>query len=476
MAAEQFSRRLHDGCGACAICSSLCFDTFCFPLGRFDGSGGDVLPSASHAADDAAAAQKTYNAVYSPSDRAAVDRLLKERGPGAATSSALGVAEKQIESLKKALGTDASVPEIVAPNGIVASTLSQIGIAKGSLIDAVTNLGGQLAAEKKNNAALQANLDSLRAQVEGDKHNYDTASAAANTSAEQFKNQLATATTDAATAQAEKQKAIEDAEKNLTAFKDQAEAERRNNVLLIEQMKQQLADKDARIGVLNDEIEKLRPSNKTNVGREPAGTVVRAPTGAGDVYISLGRRDRITPGLTFTVYDPQTGVRFDTDEDAAGKGSLEVVDVGEAESLCRVTSTTKGQAIQGGDLIANPAYQHDKNRQFHFVVIGDFDLDGDGIASAAERERLIRLMKSWGGIIDDKLTTQTDFLVAGSRPSGATITTDDASTAGSPADERTKKQQTYDETIAEAKASTVPILNANRFLAMVGYNNSTVVR
>jgi hypothetical protein len=431
--------------------------------------------SAAKAQDDAAAKQKTYDAAFSTRDQTLMQQLLAEKGPGVGPSSALGIAGQEIASLKKLIGSDQPVPAIVAPNGDAATALARVGIANGTLLDAVNSLGSQLAAEKKNSEALQANLTSLESQVQADQKNYNTAASAANQSASEFKDKLTTATTDAAAAQADKQKEIEDAEKALTAAKDQAEADRRDKVLQIEQMKDQLAQKDARIATLTDEIDKLRPTSKTNVGREAAGTIVRAATGNGDVYINLGSRDHITPGLTFAVYDPQTGVRFDNDEDAAGKGSIEVLEVGENESLCRITNTTKGQAVQSGDLIANPVYQHDKNRVFHFVVIGDFDLDGDGIATAAERERLIRLVKNWGGVIDDKVTTQTDFLVAGIRPSAPMINTDD-NAPGSVTDERSKKQQAYDDTIAEAKRSTVPILNGNRFLAMIGYGKDTVVR
>jgi flagellar biosynthesis GTPase FlhF len=430
--------------------------------------------SGSKAQEDAATAKKSYDAAYSPRDQAFMQQLLAEKGTGAGASSALGIANQQISSLKKLIGSDAPVPQIVAPNGDAATALAHAGIANGSLLDAVTTLSNELAAAKKSGDALQANLTSLEAQVQADQKNYTTASSAANQSAEDFKKQLATATTESAAAQADKTKAIEQAEKSLSDAKDQAEADRRDKVLQIEQMKDQLAQKDARIATLTDEIDKLRPTSKTNVGRQPAGTVVRAATGAGEVYISLGSRDHITPGLTFAVYDPQSGVRFDNDEDAAGKGSIEVLDVGDSESLCRITSTTKGQAVQAGDLIANPVYQHDKNRVFHFVVVGDFDLDGDGVATPAERDRLIRMVKNWGGVIDDKVSTQTDFLVAGIRPSAPMVSSDE--TPGSVTDERSKKQQAYDDMITEAKRSTVPILNGNRFLAMVGYGNSTVVR
>jgi len=429
---------------------------------------------AEEAKSDSDKAMASY--VATGADRQFATELLQQKSGGA--TSALGIAQEQINALKKAIGApEQPVAEIAAPGGLVSQALTHAGLpSNGSLLEGFNTLSTDLQAQTTQNKNLTANLKALQDQVDADKRNYDAATASANQTSDTFKSQLATATGATASSEAARQQAIQDYEKKLSDMRDQQEAERRNNVLENEQLKEQLAQKDERIGVLTSEIDKLRPTSNTNVGREPAGTVVRAATGTGEVYISLGRKDHVTPGLTFAVYDPQSGVRFDTDEDAAGKGSIEVVEVGDDESLCRVTKTTKGQAIQTGDLIANPVYQHDKNRQFHFVVVGDFDLDGDGVATPAERDRLIRMVKSWGGVIDDKVTTQTDFLVAGTRPPSPIVTSDEPPAPGSVADERLKKQQAYDDTIEEAKRSSVPILNANRFLAMIGYYNTTVVR
>src|SRR5262249_17985488 len=152
---------------------------------------------------------------------------------------------------------------------------------------------------------------------------------------------------------------------------------------------------------LKNIINNLRPDLKTNVGREADGKIVRSHPESQEVYISLGRNDHISPGLTFAVYDPRTGVRFDNDQQAAAKGGSEVMEVAENESLSRITQMPKGQTMSSGDLIANPVYQHDKNRKFRFVVIGDFDLDGDGVATAAEHDRLVKMITQWGGVIDD---------------------------------------------------------------------------
>ena len=408
------------------------------------------------------------------------DELDKAKKDLANHSTQAAAAQSQIDSLKKAIGAsaDAPVSEITAPgNGLVAQALVRAGLpATGNLMDGFNTLSTKYRAEADRTRSLTSNLKSLHDQVDSDKKNYDSAVTSANQSSQTFQGQLATSTGATATAEQARQQAIGDYEKKLSDMRDQMEADRRQNVLQNEQLKEQVATKDARLTQLSEEIEKIRPTSTTNVGREAAGKIVRAATGSGEVYISLGRRDHVTPGLTFAVYDPQTGVRFDTDDDASGKGSIEVLEAGDNESLCRVTQTVKGQAIQSGDLIANPVYQHDKNRQFHFVVVGDFDLDGDGVATPGERDRLVSMIKAWGGVIDDKISTQSDFLVAGTRPASPVVSSGDQSTAGSVADERIKKQQAYDDTISEAKRSTVPILNANRFLAMIGYYNTTVVR
>ncbi len=428
--------------------------------------------------DDLKKAQSDLSSIATPQERMTVAQdLLKEKTSNAST--ALGVAESEINSLKNAIGVQgASVPEITAPtNGLIAQAMVRAGLsANQPLLDGFNSLASKYRAETDRTRSLTTNLKSLQDEVDADKKNYDATAQSLQQSIDQLKGQLSTATGATGSADQARQQAIADYEKKLSDLRDQQEAERRKTVLETQQLQDQLAQANLRIGNLQDEIEKYRPTSNTNVGREAAGKVVRAATGSGEVYINLGRRDHVSPGLTFAVYDPQTGVRFDTDQDAAGKGSLEVLAVGDNESLCRVTKSTPGQAIQSGDLIANPVYQHDKNRQFHFVVVGDFDLDGDGVATPAERDRLIQMIKSWGGVIDDKLSTQSDFLVAGARPASPVVTTEEQAAAGSVADERIKKQQSYDDTIAEAKRSTVPILNSNRFLAMIGYYNTTVVR
>ena len=280
---------------------------------------------------------------------------------------------------------------------------------------------------------------------------------------------------------ADKEALLAKAQADLTKATADFDTEQRRLKLEIAAKDQDIATRDGQIVKLKQQIAASRGTGGIPlVGIEPAGTIIRARPGTSECYINLGRKDRVVPQLTFSIHDPRVGVKLSadteltpkTDADVGGKGGLEVIEVGENESLCRVTFLKKGQTVQQGDLIANMIYQHDRARKLHFVVFGDFDLDGDGVATATEHDRLVRMITGWGGVVDDNLTAETDYLVLGVRP--ATPNAKGASDAGGVVPEQIAKQKLYDDLFTEAKRASVPILNANRFLAFIGYYSNTV--
>ncbi|HEY4329289.1 MAG TPA: hypothetical protein VGN88_06110 [Phycisphaerae bacterium] len=201
------------------------------------------------------------------------------------------------------------------------------------------------------------------------------------------------------------------------------------------------------------------------------GRVILVGPQTGDVYINLNKDDRIRPGMQFNCFDPRTGVTVDFERLGKGNGTIEVVEVSDASALCRIVSVTKGRAIGPHDLIANSVYHNERYRPFRFVIAGDFDLNNDGITTADERERVIRLIIAWGGQVDDTVTAKTDYLVVGTRPASPQL--QDVllrNTRGSTLFQRDIDQADYDALITTARRYAVPVFNTNRLLAFIGRN------
>jgi hypothetical protein len=426
--------------------------------------------------------EKQYSEAAHSSDAPIIQEFLKERTDPQA--SAIQTADNQIKALLKTIGAPSATPDDVTTpkNGLAATAVADAGHAGGTLLGTIQALRTELQTQTDAVANLNTSVNSLKQQAQATKQNYDTAIAAAQDTIKKMTERNTALTEQLTALRNQNQQSVASNEDSMNKLRDQMEELRRQQLLNNEQQTNEIARRDDLIRVLREQLQNERNTRNTNLGAEPDGIIVRAGAGTGEVYINLGRRDRVVPGLTFAVYDPRLGVRLGSDanpQEAAGKGGIEVMDVAETESLCRITHTTSGQTIAAGDLIANPVYHQDRTRTFRFVVIGDFDLDGDGVATAGERDRLTQMIKRWGGVIDPNVTTQTDFVVVGKRPASAeTPATDEAAATqpGSVEAVRAQTQQSYDQVIAEAKASSVPILNQNRFLALIGYYSTTIVR
>jgi hypothetical protein len=418
--------------------------------------------------------------VKAANDQSFYNSLMK--GPNV-TGSALSQASAQMTRLKSVIepGGESKSGDEVAQDA--ARALSDIGKTDGKLVPVLQNMNNDLNAANAQAASLRTQIKSLEDQAGQAAQANTKAAEAAQAQINQLKEQL-TASTNVGSDQ---RKANEDAMKSfqdqVTKLKEDAEAKGREEFLKRQTLETDLAKANETIKTLRNQLQGQKTA--LTEALQPAGKIVRAPVGTGEVYIDLGRRDKIVQGMTFSVHDPRIGVRgkieenpgqniLAADTEAAGKGGIEVIQVGETESLCRIEKVNKNAIIQVGDLISNPVYQNTRNRKTHFRVIGDFDLDGDGVATAGERDRVIQMITAWGGTIDDSVTPQTDFLVAGTPPSVPNKPVQ--STPGGVAEQRAKELSSYNDEIVEAKRSSVPILNVNRFLAMIGYYNTSIVR
>jgi hypothetical protein len=207
------------------------------------------------------------------------------------------------------------------------------------------------------------------------------------------------------------------------------------------------------------------------------------------VYVDLGKDDHLVLGMTFEVFDSVRGVRVDEYGQMRGKATIEIVDISDHSAAGRVIRSSASAPVLANDVIANMVY--DQSRVFKFYVFGEFDLDGDGQYTISDHDAVVRRIESWGGkVVDvskrnqslastfgketaDKvvLPLDTDFVVIGQEP--------ELPQAVAPGERDPIKirkavldKQRWDEYMRlrnEAISLSVPVINHNRFLALIGH-------
>lgn len=241
-------------------------------------------------------------------------------------------------------------------------------------------------------------------------------------------------------------------------------------------MDQQMREKDSEITRLLRVIDDLTGGGDRDPGpgnlTRPDGRIVSLIGGRNEVYISLGLEDRLLMGMTFEVFGVNELIKLNEFDRLRGKATLEVVSVDEAASVARVVRQERGTSIKEGDSIANLVY--DPRAIYKFHVYGDFDIEGVGRATAGDRERILSMINRWGGEVSDDLTYDVDYLVLGDEPPLPTAQREGAVVDPRQIAEYVQAQQafeTYQQLVGEARSLDIPVLNQNRFLALVGYYN-----
>lgn len=243
----------------------------------------------------------------------------------------------------------------------------------------------------------------------------------------------------------------------------------------IGKLETELIQKEAKIRDLGRALNELR-SGLTNDTQgpdpslQPDGQILSSIPESKIVTINLSSKDRLFLGLTFEVFDKKRGVAVrDQFGDIRGKATIEVANIKENTTECRVVRQDRNTSLFEGDIIANVVY--DKYRTYKFFVFGDFDINNDQRTTASEQRRIKSMIEQWGGKVAKTMSYDVDFLVLGQRPiiPSKTDVTDPREIERIAAMER--KQQQYLELEGEARTFRIPILNQNRFLTLVGYYN-----
>jgi hypothetical protein len=432
------------------------------------------------ARDAASTAQQNLALFISPDELNSPDvRTLQ--ATATSDTTIYGQLYDQIRDLKFAIhgraGNSVSVPQLIGPGGTINQALTQSNIfqnpelGKLSLLDLVIKLKSEADLAQNQVQALQSQLADNQQQFTSAKGSFTDDLNAINTKLQDAQqritdltNQLNQSNNQLASITAQMQQQISDQQQKYVS-------ELQQEVVQTQQLQQELSSDNGVIDQMREQISQYRsPAQGVNAILSQAdGKILNISTVDGNVYINLGSADHVTVGLTFAVYSPDLGVA--SGENSGGKGSIVVTQTTDHASVARITHLDDGKEIFPGDLIANPVYHKDLTKKYHFVIYGDFDMNGNGVPTARGREQIVRMVEDWGGVVDNDLSSQTDFLILGSPPSSPTIDTNGAATEQTNAIDQmqTESQQEYSKLTEEAESLSVPILNANRFLAMIGY-------
>lgn len=229
-------------------------------------------------------------------------------------------------------------------------------------------------------------------------------------------------------------------------------------------IEQQLAETQKRSKELVETLSQFRPKGDTMSALQIAdGYVVRAVAGEKIAYISVGAKDGVKRGMSFSVYSRTKGIP----EEGSGKGAVQVTEVFDNTAECKISRASNGEPLVEGDLIANPFF--DRSRKLNFLVAGDFDLDFDGQVEDPGGEQVTKLIVQSGGNVVKQLDTRTDFAVLGAPPQQSIQTVNaDTPEAQQRSAQRLAARKAFDEVANEAKALSIPVLTRTRLLHYLG--------
>jgi len=250
---------------------------------------------------------------------------------------------------------------------------------------------------------------------------------------------------------------------------DLAEIEARNRTIMLRDAvilkhERWIAYLDGVIVALKvDKIEKGKLARKII----PDGAVMNDPDREGYCYIDIGATAGVKHGWTFAVYEAAEASTV-----AKRKGALVVTRVMPNISECRITGDVDKDmfTVGKGDLISNMAF--DRRYPQKFVVAGLFDLHGTRRPSAAGREAVKKMVRSHRGIIVDTVTVDVDYVILGVEPPRPPASDpDDPPQVRYARNEAAKAADAFQALKKRAIELNIPIMNTNRFVRDMGYNN-----
>lgn len=244
----------------------------------------------------------------------------------------------------------------------------------------------------------------------------------------------------------------------------------------LRQKQMELTDAENKIAELDKSLktalatlEAIRPRPDRNVAAyQPDANILRVDLQNGLIYLDIGTEDHVYRGLTFAIFDRNMPIP----ESGEGKAEVEVFQIEPKVSVARIIKSSRKNPIVQEDIVANLIW--DSKTSNRFVVLGDFDFNNDGKTDEDGNQRVREMVEHWGGIVQNEVTIDTDFVVVGQRPtpmiSPSQTALDLDPTLQQKYDNSVKSIETYSAQLELAQSLSVPIFNQKRFLYLVGYD------
>lgn len=376
--------------------------------------------------------------------------LLEDRRSGVASFVA-GNGSAGVDEMRTTLGLDS--------DEIVKETLSSLRREMTSANNKVSSLSKQLETLQGENDQLRNQMaqaeviaDEKVAKVEQEFDGYRTAAVRYEQEVNEAINAI----------EASRSKLNRDHENRVNELQSQIDRMSQDNSIFRSQIE------DLRKKTENYRIKPQSPAELVD------GRVINVPGSGGQIFLNLGRKDRVVPGMTFEVYDDAAAIRPDprTNEYVRGKASIEVIRVGADTATARITREIPGRPVVKDDVVANAVFNPEY--RFKFLVHGKFDVDGDGTPSEAEADYVRRRIVDWGGelVEGDELTGDLDFLVLGVEPPEPLNLTPNSSDVELRAFLQLRESRDqYDRLFDQSTKAQIPVLNWNRFELLTGMND-----
>jgi outer membrane murein-binding lipoprotein Lpp len=261
-------------------------------------------------------------------------------------------------------------------------------------------------------------------------------------------------------------------DEQIQSYRDRLESEQarlRQGQLEMQEADRKMRETESLLDQAMAKLEAIKPKPDVKVTAfNPDARIVRVDLQNGLVTLDIGAADHVYRGLTFAVYQGNLPIP----EDGQGKAEIEVFQVGQQVSVARIIRTDKRNPIVPEDLVVNLIWDAKTNKQF--IVIGDFDINGDGKVDPDGSSQVKELIERWGGTIQENVTIDTDFVVMGNQPVLPQRPTQDELDADPTALQRyesaAQRAKMYNDFLAKAGNLRIPTFSYRQFIYLIGYD------